>query len=315
MVVVGGATRLTRSGLSIVEWQPIAGAIPPLNQADWQEAFAKYRATPEYQKINRGMSLDAFKGIFWWEYFHRLLGRVIGIVFLLPLLYFALTKRIERKLVPKLAGLFLLGALQGALGWYMVRSGLVDNPRVSHYRLTAHLGLAVLIYALMLWTALGLLRPRAAPPATARPHRYALTLTSVIYLMILSGGLVAGMRAGYAYNTFPLMDGRWVPADIFALEPWYMNFLTNMATVQFDHRLIAWLLAFSVPALWFYARKFALPPRAKLALNLLLAALAMQITLGISTLLLVVPVGLGVAHQAGALLLLSAALLATHELS
>jgi cytochrome c oxidase assembly protein subunit 15 len=316
MIIVGGTTRLTHSGLSIVEWQPIVGTIPPLSPADWAATFAKYRETPEYQKINRGMSLEAFKGIFWWEYFHRLLGRVIGLVFLLPLLVFALTKKIQRELALKLVAVFLLGALQGALGWYMVRSGLVDNPRVSHYRLTAHLGLAVLLYSLSLWMALGLLRPRDASRTTApRLRRYAAVVTGMIFLMILSGGLVAGMRAGHAYNTFPLMAGRWIPADLFALDPWYMNFFTNMVTVQFDHRLIAGLLAFAVPAFWIYSRKHLLAARTRLALNLLLAALVTQIALGISTLLLIVPVGLAVMHQAGAILLLSAAIWVTHELS
>lgn len=316
MIVVGGATRLTHSGLSIVEWQPIVGTIPPLTQEDWEATFAKYRATPEFQKINRNMSLAGFKKIFWWEYVHRLLGRAIGLVFLLPLLYFALTRKIPRALTLKFAVVFLLGAVQGALGWYMVSSGLVDNPRVSHYRLTAHLGLAVLLYAMLLWMALGLLRPRSVTAIShPRPRRYAALITAVIFVMILSGGLVAGMRAGHAYNTFPLMAGRWIPAELFALEPWYMNFLTNMVTVQFDHRLIAWLLAFAVPAFWLYARKHVAAPRARLALNLLLAALILQIALGISTLLLVVPVALAVAHQAGAALLLSAAVWVTHELS
>jgi cytochrome c oxidase assembly protein subunit 15 len=316
MIIVGGATRLTHSGLSIVEWQPLVGTLPPLNQSDWEATFAKYQETPEYKKINRGMSLEAFKRIFWWEYFHRLLGRVIGVVFLLPFLYFALKKKIRHDLTLKFAAVFVLGALQGGLGWYMVKSGLVDNPRVSHYRLTAHLGLAVLLYSLLLWMALGLLRPRPGPNAELpRLRGYAAILTALIFVMILSGGLVAGMRAGHAYNTFPLMAGRLIPADLFALEPWYRNFFTNMVTVQFDHRLIAWLLAFAVPAFWFYCRRHALSKGARTALNLLMLALIAQIALGISTLLLIVPVGLAVAHQAGAVALISASLLVAHELS
>jgi cytochrome c oxidase assembly protein subunit 15 len=318
MVVVGGVTRLTRSGLSIVEWQPIVGAIPPLNQAQWQETFDKYRNTPEYEKVNKDMTLEEFKGIFWWEYFHRLLGRLIGLVYLLPFLYFLARRRVGGPLARKLAGIFLLGGLQGGMGWYMVQSGLVDDPRVSHYRLTVHLGLAFVIFAAMFWVALDLLGPRArgdAPaPERRRLRRFSLGLAGLIFVMVLSGGLVAGIRAGYAYNTFPLMNGHLVPPEIFMIDPWYLNFFNNMATVQFDHRLIAWLLAFLVPWFWFRARRADLHPRGRLACHLLLAALAAQIALGISTLLLVVPVGLGAAHQGGAVILFAASLWAAHEL-
>jgi len=313
MVVVGGVTRLTHSGLSIVEWQPIVGALPPLDDAGWRETFGKYKQTPEYRLVNPGMSLDGFKNIFWLEYAHRLLGRLIGAAFLLPLLWFALRGRIARALTWKLVAIFGLGALQGALGWYMVKSGLVDNPRVSQYRLTAHLGIALLIYAGMLWIALNLLFPRASP-VSGRLRRFAFALAALIFAMALSGGLVAGIRAGLAYNSFPLMNGRVVPPEIFSLEPWYLNFFSNMATVQFDHRLIAWLLAFLVPWFWLQVRRAAAPPRAKLAAHLLLVALAVQIALGIATLLLAVPVSLAAAHQAGALLVFSAALFAAHSL-
>lgn len=318
MVVVGGVTRLTRSGLSIVEWQPIVGAIPPLNQAQWQEAFDKYKKTPEYEKVNKGMSLEEFKGIFWWEYFHRLLGRLIGLAYLLPYLYFLARRRIHGPLAWKLAGIFVLGGLQGAMGWYMVKSGLVDDPRVSHFRLTAHLGIAFLIFAAMFWVALDLISPRSrhdrASPERQRLRRLSLGLSGLIFLMVLSGGLVAGIRAGYAYNTFPLMNGHFVPPEIFMIEPWYLNFFNNMATVQFDHRLIAWLLAFLVPWFWLRALRLDLHPRGRLACHLFLAALAGQIALGISTLLLVVPVGLGAAHQGGAVILLACSLWAAHEM-
>lgn len=315
MVVVGGVTRLTHSGLSIVEWQPLVGTLPPLNEAQWLEVFHKYQQTPEYQKVNFDMGLDEFKGIFWWEYFHRLLGRSIGAVFLLPFLYFLMRRKIEWRLAPRLAGIFILGGLQGALGWYMVASGLVDDPRVSQYRLTAHLGMAFVIYAAMLWVALGLLSPTSSRPEGARAlGRFSLGLSGLIFLMVLSGGFVAGIRAGLAYNTFPLMNGHWIPPEIFMVEPWYANFFENMATVQFDHRLIAWLLAFLVPWFWLRARRAALPARTRLAIHLLLLMLAVQITLGISTLLLVVPVSLAAAHQAGALLLFSFSLWVSHEL-
>src|SRR5712691_2037192 len=315
MVVVGGVTRLTHSGLSIVEWQPIVGALPPLDEAGWQETFGKYKQTPEYRLVNPHMTLEGFKNIFWWEYVHRLLGRLIGAAFLLPLLWFALRGKIARGLTWKFAVIFGLGALQGALGWYMVKSGLVDNPRVSQYRLTAHLGLAFLIYAAMLWVALDLLFPRTHPGAvSAGLRRFAAALTVLVFVMVLSGGLVAGIRAGFAYNTFPLMNGRLVPPEIFSLDPWYLNFFSNMATVQFDHRLIAWLLAFLVPWFWLQVRGAAVPQRAKLGAHLLLAALAVQVALGIATLLLAVPVPLAAAHQAGALLVFSAAIFVVHSL-
>ncbi len=314
MVVVGGVTRLTHSGLSIVEWQPIVGALPPLDQAGWQETFGKYQQTPEYRLVNPNMTLEGFKNIFWWEYVHRLLGRLIGAAFLLPLLWFALRGKIARALTWKFAVIFGLGALQGALGWYMVKSGLVDNPRVSQYRLTAHLGLAFLIYAAMLWVALDLLFPRGRGAAAHGLRRFAAALVALIFAMALSGGLVAGIRAGLAYNTFPLMNGRIVPPEILSIEPWYLNFFSNMATVQFDHRLIAWLLALLVPWFWLRARRAPIAPRAKLGAHLLLAALALQIALGIFTLLLAVPIPLAALHQAGALLVFSAAVFVLHGL-
>lgn len=317
MVVVGGVTRLTNSGLSIVEWQPIVGTFPPLSQNDWEVVFEKYHQTPQYQKVNQGMSLEEFKGIFWWEYFHRLLGRVIGLAFFIPFVYFVARKGIDRPLGLKLAGIFLLGGLQGAMGWYMVKSGLVDNPHVSQYRLTAHLGLAFVIYATMLWVALGLLFPASASRGDDRLRslrQFSLALTSLIFIMVLSGGFVAGIRAGLAYNTFPLMNGHFIPPEIFMLEPWYRNFFDNMATVQFDHRMIAWMLAFLVPLFWFKSRQSPLPASTRLACNLLLAMLAVQISLGIATLLLVVPLPLAAAHQGGAVLLFTAALWVNHKL-
>jgi cytochrome c oxidase assembly protein subunit 15 len=313
MVVVGGVTRLTHSGLSIVEWQPLVGAIPPLSEADWLQLFAKYRRTPEFQKVNFDMDLAGFKSIFWWEYIHRLLGRGIGAVFLLPMLWFLLRRAIDRSLAWKLAGVFVLGALQGAMGWYMVKSGLVDDPRVSQFRLTAHLALALLIFAAMFWIALDLLFPRRSSSPTLLGTA-ALALVVVILLMALTGGFVAGIRAGRAYNTFPLMNGHWVPPEILMLEPWWMNFFYNMATVQFVHRALAWLLAFAVPLLWWQAMRSEPAPRARLACHALLGALAAQIALGIATLLFVVPVPLGVAHQGGAVIVLAAALWVAHEL-
>jgi cytochrome c oxidase assembly protein subunit 15 len=304
IVVVGGITRLTESGLSIVEWQPIAGALPPLSQADWETLFAKYRATPQFARAFPDMDLEGFKRIFWWEYLHRLLGRAIGLVFLVPFLWFLLRGRLDRPLAWKLAGIFVLGALQGALGWYMVKSGLVAEPRVSHFRLTAHLGLALAIFAAELWIALDLLRPRTG----ARPAGFALALAGLVYLMALSGGFVAGLRAGHAYNTFPLMNGHLVPPETFMLEPWWRNFLWNVAAVQLAHRAFFWLLLVIVPLLWWRLRD----SEARLPAHCLLGMFALQATLGISTLVLKVPIPLAAAHQGGAVLLLAAALWTAH---
>jgi cytochrome c oxidase assembly protein subunit 15 len=245
------------------------------------------------------MTLEGFKTIFWWEYVHRLLGRVIGLVFLLPLVYFFIRRRIDKSLAWKLGGIFLLGALQGALGWYMVKSGLVDDPRVSHFRLTAHLGVALTIFAAQFWFALDLLFPREERFARA------LAVPLVVFLMALTGGMVAGLRAGYAYNTFPLMNGDLVPPEILMLEPWWQNFFYNMATVQFVHRGFFWLLAILIPLAWWRQRDSH-------AAHALMAAFVLQAALGISTLLLRVPVVLGTAHQGGAVLLLAAALWYAH---
>jgi len=299
MVLVGGITRLTRSGLSIVEWQPLVGALPPLSESAWQELFAKYRETPEFRLVNHAMTLQGFKGIFWWEYLHRLLGRGIGLVFFLPYAYFLFKRKLDRVLAWKLAGILFLGAAQGAMGWVMVKSGLVDDPKVDPLRLTAHLGLALAIFSAELWLALGLLFERKESA-----DRLAAVLPYVIFLMALSGGMVAGLRAGYAYNTFPLMNGDLVPPEVLLIEPWWRNFLYNMATVQLVHRAFFWCLLVLVPLAWWRSR--GTPA------NVLLAAFVLQASLGISTLLLRVPVGLGAAHQGGAVLLLAAALWLAH---
>ncbi|WP_291992659.1 COX15/CtaA family protein [Candidatus Accumulibacter sp. ACC003] len=318
ILVVGGVTRLTHSGLSIVEWKPLIGVVPPLNQSEWDETFDKYKQTPEYQKVNHQMSLDEFKGIFFWEYWHRVLGRLIGVVFLLPFLYFCWRRKVERALVPKLLGIFLLGGMQGAMGWYMVKSGLVDDPRVSHYRLTAHLSLAFLIFVAMFWLALGLLaeRTRTTSDATLRGlQRIGFWLLILVGYMVVSGGFVAGIRAGKAYNSFPLMNGHILPPESFVIDPWYLNFFNNMALVQFDHRLGAWLLAFLVPWFWWKIKSAAaVSATARRVATLLLVVLLVQIVLGISTLLLAVPVGLGAAHQGGAMLVLGMLLWLNHEL-
>lgn len=314
MIVVGGMTRLTRSGLSIVEWQPIVGTLPPLNDAQWEEAFAKYRQTPEFRLRNHDMTVAGFKGIFWWEYFHRLLGRVIGLAFLLPFLYFLARRAIDRPLAWRLAGIFVLGGLQGALGWYMVKSGLVDDPRVASERLAAHLGLAFLIYAAMLWVALGLLVPARVAAAQAL-RRHAWIAVAAVFLMILSGALVAAIRAGFAYNTFPLMNGKWIPDEILLIEPWWENLLHNMATVQFVHRTLALVAAIAVVSLWWRVRTVGPDRSARTWAHALLAVAALQIAIGIATLLLRVPLPLAALHQAGAVVVFTCALGLAHALS
>ena len=316
MVILGGATRLTGSGLSMVEWDPIFGIIPPLDQQSWDETFALYKASPEYRKINLGMDLDGFKRIYWYEFSHRVLGRTIGMVFLLPFLFFLFKGWLQRPLIPKLVTMFVLGGLQGLLGWYMVKSGLVDDPHVSQYRLTAHLGLAVLIYAYMLHVALGLWYGHQQTTTVSTCVQRATSLLGIaVFITILSGGFVAGLKAGFAYNTFPLMDGRWVPEVIFMQQPLWRNFFENIATVQFDHRVLATLVFFGVITLWIIAMRQPLPAAARNSLHLLLAAALLQVTLGISTLLLHVPVVLAVAHQGGALLLLSAVIYARKRMA
>lgn len=317
MVVLGGVTRLTGSGLSMVQWAPIMGILPPLNQQAWQETFNLYQQFPEFQIKNFHMTLDDFKSIFWFEYAHRLLGRGIGIIFFLPFLFFFFTRKVNKSLTPKLLTMFVLGGLQGLMGWYMVKSGLVDDPHVSQYRLTAHLTLAIIIYAYMFWVALDLLLPKPnSSDINNDPKlaRLATIITSIIFITIMSGGFVAGTRAGFAFNTFPLMDGQWIPNGLFSVFPLWRNFFENIITVQFDHRVLATLLFLIIPVFWFKTRKLELESRANIGIHLLLAALALQITLGISTLLLVVPVSLAAAHQGGAVILLTASLFVSHQL-
>lgn len=314
MLVLGGVTRLTRSGLSIVEWDPIMGAIPPLTQHQWEQTFDKYRQTPEYQKVNSGMSLEAFKDIFYVEWAHRLLGRTTGFVFLLPFLYFLWRRRLEKTMAIKLVAAFILGGLQGAVGWLMVKSGLVEKPHVSPYWLTAHLAFAVIIYAYIFWTALGLLYPPASRPTLRGLDRFSTAVTALIFLMILSGGFVAGNKAGFAFNTFPWMNGRFIPEGLYAMQPLWSNLFENIATVQFNHRLIAYLLCLAIPVFWWRAVRVTLPARARPAVHFLLGWLAVQVALGIATLLYVVPIPLAAAHQAGALVLFSLALFVQHAL-
>ena len=300
----------------MVEWDPIFGIVPPIDEQSWNETFELYKQSPEYQKINIGMDLDGFKNIYWFEYTHRVLGRTIGTAFLLPFLFFLVKGWVTRPLLPKLVIMFVLGGLQGLLGWYMVKSGLVDNPHVSQYRLTAHLGLAVIIYAFMFWVALNLWYGKA-PRGEKRPglRRLIALLGILVFITILSGGFVAGLKAGFAYNTFPLMDGRWIPAAMFMQDPLWRNFFENIATVQFDHRLLATLVFASVLILWLATLRQPVSRQVRLGLHAMLAAAVLQVGLGISTLLLQVPVTLASMHQGGALLLLTTVMYLNHRVA
>ena len=310
MVVLGGVTRLNHAGLSMVDWHPLVGILPPFGDEAWQALFADYKRFPEYQSINRGMTLAEFKQIFWLEYAHRLLGRVVGIVFILPFVWFLIRRAFDRRLAAKVLAIGVLGGLQGLLGWYMVQSGLVDRPDVSPYRLAAHLGLAVLIYGCLIWVAVGLLSgggvERIRPAGRWRGALWG--ATALLFLTILSGAFVAGNDAGLAYNTFPLMAGAIVPPDLFLIEPAWRNFFENVPLVQLDHRLLAILTALVVILIWAAALRYLGPMPARAALHAAAAAVLCQFGLGIATLLTFVPVPLGAAHQIGAMAVFTAVL-------
>lgn len=306
MVVVGGATRLTESGLSITEWKPVTGALPPLSQADWQAEFDKYKAIPQYEILNKGMGLEGFKRIFWWEWGHRLLGRLIGFAFLLPFLWFAIRGVLKGRLLARCLGLFVLGGLQGAVGWWMVASGLTERVSVSQYRLAIHLTLACVILAAIVAVARSLV-PEAMRAAPGRIRGTAGLILGVVLLQIFAGGLVAGLDAGMAYNTWPLMDGHLIPpaTQLAAAEPFWRNLFENALTVQFDHRMIAY-------ALWALTLLHALdasPTGGTVARRawVLFALVSAQALLGILTLVHQVPLDLALTHQFGATIVLIAA--------
>lgn len=303
LFIVGGATRLTDSGLSITEWKPIHGVIPPLSEAEWQEEFDLYRQIPQYQQINQGMSLDEFKSIFWWEWAHRLIARLVGVVMALPLAFFWLTGRLESQLKPRLLGLFALGGFQGFIGWWMVASGLSERVSVSQYRLAVHLTLACIIFAAVMWVARGL-APHSEEPASSGTRRLAGAMALLVLFQIYLGALVAGLDAGMAYNTWPLMDGSVVPGDLFVQQPWWINLFENPKTVQFVHRLGAYLVL-AVAVVHAVASWRADPgtTHARRAVLLLLMIVA-QAALGITALVLVVPFGWALLHHAFAIVVL-----------
>ena len=313
MVVLGGFTRLTGSGLSMAEWRPIMGALPPLSDAEWQRVFEIYQQTPEFQKINSHMDVDDFKGIFWLEYLHRLLGRLIGFAFAVPLTFFVVRRYITVRQLPWYLLILALGGAQALIGKVMVASGQVDAPHVSPYRLTAHLVAAFAVYAMMFWTALTL-RRRSSGTGNHAWFGRTVALTCLLSVTIISGGFVAGLDAGMIYNTFPLMGNSLLPPGLLILDPPLRNLTENMTTVQFDHRLLAIVTFLLIVLYWWRGRTTGLPQRLFAAANALLLTALLQVVLGISTLLLRVPTLLAVSHQAAALLLFTVALYLTHSL-
>lgn len=307
MVILGGATRLTESGLSMVEWNPLT-ILPPMNDAEWAAEFENYQQYPEYQKVNSWMTVDDFKEIYWLEYLHRLWGRLIGLAFAVPFFWFVFTKRAQGRLAWTLGGLLVLGGAQGILGWFMVASGLVDRPDVSQYRLAAHLGLAFVVYGLLIWVALGVRgkddMPEQPPPEPdPKIATLALAASLATFLVVISGAFVAGTNAGFIYNTFPLMDGQIIPEGLYDLTPWYANWFENIMTIQFNHRVLAILLVIFVAATWWRIRNSKATPDIQKLANAFVIMVLLQAALGIATLLMVVPLWLALAHQTGALIL------------
>ncbi|KAK7325019.1 hypothetical protein VNO77_29035 [Canavalia gladiata] len=323
MVVLGGLTRLTRSGLSMTDWK-FTGTLPPFSDDEWLQEFEKYKQSPEYKRVNRGMKIEEFKFIYWMEYAHRMWGRALGVMFALPYSYFLHKGYITLRLGLRLSALFALGAGQGLIGWWMVKSGLEEppseysQPRVSPYRLAAHLTSAFAIYCGLFWTALSVVMPE--PPAesltwvrgAAKVRKLALPISLLVGLTAVSGAFVAGNDAGHAFNSFPKMGDSWIPEDIFEMKPLIRNFFENTSTVQLDHRILAIATLISVGALWWSTRKLDIHPAVRSVIGGAVGMAVLQVTLGISTLLSYVPTSLGTAHQAGALTLLTFMMLLSH---
>ena len=308
MVVVGGITRLTGSGLSITEWNVVMGAVPPLNETQWQQAFEKYKQIPQYQKINYDFALSDFKHIFFWEYLHRLIGRLVGIVFLLPFIYFVWKKKLSGEWIRKSVFLFALGGMQGFLGWFMVKSGLTERVSVSHYRLAIHLVAAFITFGFTFWFAMQLMFERKENDGNRRLASLTRWILGFVILQIIYGAFTAGLHAGRIANTFPTMDGEWIPSGINALSPAYLNLFENLLTVQFIHRVLACTIVILIFVLWGTGRKKILSAYQKKSINACVLAVVVQFLLGIFTLLYHVPVALAALHQAGGFFLFSAVL-------
>jgi cytochrome c oxidase assembly protein subunit 15 len=308
MVTIGGLTRLTGSGLSITEWDPIMGAIPPLADAQWLDAFHKYQRIPQYIHENAGMTLEAFKGIFWWEWTHRLLGRLLGVLFFVPFLWFAWRGDIPRRGYARMLLLFALGGLQGFVGWWMVESGLEVRTSVSQYRLAIHLGVALILLLAILWTAFEYLQPKRPGTKSAPFAKFAGAFVGLVYVQMLLGAIVAGLHAGLIYNTWPSMDGRFLPESGWFWKPWWLNFTENPGLAQFDHRMGAYLVALCAAAIWWLGVREKLEGAARASGTLLIVIVAGQVVLGIETLLNRAPIALSAIHQAMAVALLATAL-------
>lgn len=304
LVVVGGATRLTESGLSITEWDPIHGVIPPIGEAQWQEEFELYKQIPQYDQINRGMSLDEFKTIYWWEWAHRFLARSVGVLFAVPLIFFWVTGRVEKRLRWPLVGLFFLGGLQGAVGWWMVASGLTERTDVSQYRLAVHLTLACIIFAAIMWVARGLSPHTNDAPPTKHSRRAAGALVLLVLFQIYLGALVAGLNAGFTYNTWPLMDGAFIPGGLWVVDPAWLNLFENVKTVQFVHRMVAYAVLIAVFAHMLAALKFGRGTTHANRAIVLFGLVLLQAMIGIATLVMQVPLGWALMHQGGAVIVL-----------
>ena len=311
MIILGGLTRLTESGLSMVDWRLFMGIIPPISISDWQEVFNKYQLYPEYQLVNKGMSLQDFKIIFWFEYSHRLLGRLIGLFFIFPYLYLLLTKKINLNLTLFLLLIFLLGVFQAFLGWFMVRSGLADKPDVSHYRLAAHLSTAIIIYILLTWATLSVFLNKNNKLIFSQIDKLLAIFLVWLLIVVVSGAFVAGTNAGLSYNTFPLMDGKYIPEGIFSLDPLYMNFFENLITIQFMHRTLAIITICFSFIIWFLSYRTKLR-KLHNRYNLLLLATIFQVCIGIITLISIVPISMGLMHQIGAMVLITITVFTLH---
>jgi len=307
MVIIGGITRLTHSGLSMVEWNIVIGALPPMNELEWKETFEKYQDFPEYKLINKDFTVEEFKSIFWWEYIHRLLGRMIGLIFLLPFLFFVIKKWLNPSLIKKLLIIFLLGGFQGFLGWYMVKSGLVENPYVSHYRLAIHLITATILFGYILWVTLTIWGRQEIPERDVPViiKRLSLGLLSLVLLQIIYGGFVAGLKAGLVFNTFPKMGEDWFPAAITSLEPLLDNFIKGLAGVQFVHRYLAYVIMLLVFWIWLLVRKQELNTIYQRGIGAVLLVLIAQFTIGVLTLINFVSISLAIMHQAMAMVLIA----------
>lgn len=313
MVVVGGITRLTGSGLSMVVWQPLIGVIPPLNEADWEATFAMYKQTPQYLQVNNWMGVDDFKRIFLWEYVHRLLGRLVGVVTLLPWVYFVARGQLRGRWAVLSLLAFVLGGLQGALGWFMVKSGLVDVPEVSHLRLAAHLLLAFFVGQWILWILLDAKRPALIGGRATKVSRAVWALTALVVVQIAYGAFMAGTRAGYLYATFPDMNGAWIPPGSFNLTPAWLNLFENPVAIHAIHRWLAWIVVFTTAGFAFWGLRQTSDPDARRALSLLLTVAVVQVTLGALTVVTHVNITVAVVHQAVGFLLLSSCALVAHH--